>query len=324
MDQVLLPKYVLDHTGLAAAARRRVAREAGLEDWMLSSGDAMVSSDCQLRLWELAEHELDDSDVALRAAAAYAPGKLGLHDYLLTTAPTLQEGLAACKPFLNTITTNYDFDLAASDDSEVTVAIQLFSGEGRARELAMQFAVVANVVRARRLTGRRVAPVRVGFRQQAPGRTDRLVELLGTTRVDFGMPTDHITFRLGDLDSRLTTADPVLARIVRRYAETIPAPSPVVTTWTDRMHGILLSMLGEEPVTINVVARRMATSGRSLQRRLAEEGTTWTAELDRARRARWDRVERSHPKVTGETAREMGYADVRALRRAHRRWSHMR
>ncbi|NUP27872.1 MAG: AraC family transcriptional regulator [Nocardia sp.] len=321
MDHILLPKYVLDSVGLAPAQRWRLARESGLEDWMLSSSDAMVSSDSQLRLWELAEHALEDPCVALRAAAFYTPGKFGLHDYLLATAPTLREGLAACKPFMDTITTNFDFEVAAAKEAEMSLDIRLHDGVGRARELAMQFAVVTNVVRARRLTTRQVTPVRVGFRQRAPRRHDRLVELLGTTRVDFDMPTDRVTFRVADLSSRLKTADPILAAILGRYAETVPLSRPVVTTWSARLHDVLRSMLGEEHVTVEAVARRLATSKRSLQRRLTEEGTTWSAELDRARRARWERVQRSHSPAGFDTARQVGYADTRALRRARQRWS---
>ncbi|MBF5000571.1 hypothetical protein IRT45_25850 [Nocardia sp. BSTN01] len=63
---------------------------------------------------------------------------------------------------------------------------------------------------------------------------------------------------------------------------------------------------------------RLAVSPRTLQRRLAESGTTWRRELDLARRS----VAGSVAETTTQSALayRLGYSDARALRRAARRW----
>jgi AraC-like DNA-binding protein len=84
----------------------------------------------------------------------------------------------------------------------------------------------------------------------------------------------------------------------------------------------LLVLLGDGRVTIERVARYLATSSRSLQRRLADEGTTWTRELDRARSAVVERGSRAQPDATqAALARRAGYSDAGALRRARQRWT---
>lgn len=62
----------------------------------------------------------------------------------------------------------------------------------------------------------------------------------------------------------------------------------------------------------------MASSRRSLQRRLAEEGTTWRRELGRDRRKG---LENQYPRNRNDMARQLGCSDARALRRAYQRWS---
>ncbi|WP_084467036.1 AraC family transcriptional regulator ligand-binding domain-containing protein [Nocardia arthritidis] len=56
-------------------------------------------------------------------------------------------------------------------------------------------------------------PVRVRFRQAAPRRHDQFVETFGTTRIEFGTPTDQLVFRAADLAQPLTTADPMLETV---------------------------------------------------------------------------------------------------------------
>ncbi|MEV0252129.1 AraC family transcriptional regulator ligand-binding domain-containing protein [Nocardia sp. NPDC050712] len=318
-DIALLPKAILDGAGLTDQARGRLAAEAGLPGWALASPTTTVSGRVHLRLWELIEYEFDDPGMALRIADTYVPGQMGVHDYLIATAPTWGAGLARSRPFLSTITSNFAFALVEedADDDEVSIDIELLDGHGRGRELAMQYAAAANTVRARHITGQRICPSRIMFRQRAPKTHRHFAELFGTVNVDFGAPSDRLTFRAADLSLPLRTADPMLAAVMSHYAEGLAAPAPRATTWTEEVHRQLVALLPAGGATVDLVARRMLTSRRSLQRRLAEEGTTWTAELDKARRIE---LQRSAPAVsTTELARRLGYSDSRALRRALRR-----
>ncbi|MGP3690116.1 helix-turn-helix domain-containing protein [Streptomyces sp. IBSNAI002] len=68
------------------------------------------------------------------------------------------------------------------------------------------------------------------------------------------------------------------------------------------------------------VARRMAVSTRTLQRRLDEHGTTWNEEAEGLRRARITRLLHDTDLGIDAIAARSGYADARALRRAVQRW----
>jgi AraC-like DNA-binding protein len=69
---------------------------------------------------------------------------------------------------------------------------------------------------------------------------------------------------------------------VRRHATmTPPARS---TRWSDQVGTALEAALAEGKFSLAEVARRLDVGPRTLQRRLADEGTTWSRELDQARR----------------------------------------
>lgn len=322
VEHVAFSNFILGSSGLNGTTRRHLARAAELPEWVLETGDTMVSSNYQLNLWELVEHALDDPHVALRVGKTNTLGNFGLHDYLFSTAPTLAEGLARSEQHANMITTNIGFAVSGDSEEEANADVRLLHGHGRGRELATQFALAAVVTRARNATGRDVHPVRIRFRQSAPRRHQPFVEMFGTRHVEFGAPTDQITFRAADLELPLRTADPALAQILARCAAALPPAPRLELTWAGQVQQALLVLLGDGRVTIERVARYLATSSRSLQRRLADEGTTWTRELDRARSAVVERGARSRPDVTqAALARKVGYSDAGALRRARQRWS---
>jgi AraC-like DNA-binding protein len=111
-------------------------------------------------------------------------------------------------------------------------------------------------------------------------------------------------------------ADPALARILARYAATLPPPPDL--TWRQHFRLLLTEALGDGGASLNAMARRMAVSPRTLQRQLAEHGTTWRSELDAARRRRVDLPGDDDP---ASLAHRLGYSHAKSARRAVRRWT---
>jgi AraC-like DNA-binding protein len=276
----------------------------------------MISPHYALRLWELAEHALEDPQLAITFADHFQPGELDLYDYLFTTAPTLRDGMDLSGRYLYLLTTNGQLRAETETEREVTYSYRYLTADGRGADLALQLAVSVFCARARAGTGRPVVPVRVALRQRAPRSHRGFSEAFGTTRVDFDAPVTTFTFRARDLDLPMLGADPVLARILARYAATLaPPPDP---TWQRHFRGLLTEALDDGAANLAAMARRMAMSPRTLQRHLAEHGTSWRLELDSARRWRADQLRNDDPAIL---AHHLGYSHSKSARRAVRRWS---
>ena len=120
------------------------------------------------------------------------------------------------------------------------------------------------------------------------------------------------------LDLPMRGAEPGLARILNRYAASLAAPLPV--TWYGHFQRLLAQSIEAGSPSLERVAQRMAVSPRTLQRHLAEHGTTWRAELTAARQHRAVQARQSGPVSAAALARRLAYADPRSVRRALRRW----
>lgn len=317
-DTLIFPRYLLGAAAAGGADARQLAREARLPAWALNVDRGMLPSRYAMVLFELAERALGDPDIAMTVMDRHQVGELDLFDYLFTTAGTLREGLETDSRYMHLVTTRLQRQVEAETDRETTYSYRQAEPGGRGEDLCLQFSVAALYARARAATGQPVRPVRIAFAQSAPRSHRRLAEGLGTRTVDFGAPITTLTFSARDLDLPMRGADPSLARILNRYAASLPAP-PLVT-WHGHFQQLLARSIEAGSPSLESMAKQMAVSPRTLQRQLAEHGTTWRDELNAVRQRRALKARQSGTVSTAALARQLAYSDPRSVRRALRRW----
>ncbi|MGW4242545.1 AraC family transcriptional regulator ligand-binding domain-containing protein [Nocardia sp. NPDC004722] len=316
-DSILMARFALERAAGAGLDADRIARLAGVPAWREGGEGTRVSSRYCLRVWELLEQETGDPDIALRVTEESTPGEFGLLEYLFVSADDLGAALDACMRHTGSVTTSYRLRIAEQDEHEVRYEVLAAVDDCRGRELLLQAAFALIVGRARAATRCPLVPVRMTFRQPAPADTGQFTALFGTRAIDFDAVSDTVTLRTADLALPMKSADPELTTVLLSYAATLPATPEFGVTWLDQLGAALDAALEEGPATLEAVARRLLTSPRSLQRRLADAGSTWRREVDRARRRRLRRAEHLS---RAQQAEFLGYADPASLRRAVNRW----
>lgn len=115
-------------------------------------------------------------------------------------------------------------------------------------------------------------------------------------------------------------ADAVLSEHFRDAAERALARVAPAASWSARVARAVSSHLAEGIPTLGAIARELGTSERTARRRLADEGTTFAALVERVQR------ERAEELVAGslplrDVAFALGFADATAFSRAYRRWT---
>jgi AraC-like DNA-binding protein len=192
--------------------------------------------------------------------------------------------------------------------------------------MASQYALAAVLFRARYVAGREIRPLHVALMSNAPARHRELADPFGARRLDFGVGTTAMTLASDDLSLPLPDADARLGAVLRQHAADVIAaqasswsvqspPSP----WADRLRQVIAAQPAGGGLSLPGVAGALALSPRSLQRRLAEEGTTWRDLVDSVRRDRAAALPAQGLSRKAVAAR-LGFADTRALHGALHRW----
>ncbi|WP_018352666.1 AraC family transcriptional regulator [Longispora albida] len=207
------------------------------------------------------------------------------------------------------------------DGALVTVRYSTGTAEQDVVTAVEQFGIGLMITRARAAAHRDIRPVSVSFRHRAPAVPGPLAELLGTRNIAYGAPANTVTFLRSDVAAPLPGHHPGLLGILRAHADSTLAEARPVRTWLEAFHAAACQASAEEPnPSLATIAARMGTTTRTLQRRLAEHGTTWRTEAEAARAQRACELIRASQLPLHAIAARTGYSDPRALRRAVRRW----
>jgi len=317
-ESVVVPRFIATAATRGRRDAESLARTAGLPNVLRDAETSRVPSARTYRLWGEVLAHTERPDAGLLTAACYRPGLLDVFDYLMSSAPTVGEGLTRAAAHLHLVSSNSVLTVEEQGD-EVTICYDVRHGEDELRGVVAEFALGVLTAQLRHATGTALSPRRIGFTHRAPRRHTGYVAAFGSAQVDFGAPADTITLHRQDLERPLATADPALAAIMLRAAAALPPPRFLDACAVPGLHAVIAAQLPGGRPSLGEAARRLAISPRTLQRRLGESGTTWRAELDAVRREQADGLchESAGP---DQRAVRLGFAESRSLRRAMSRW----
>jgi AraC-like DNA-binding protein len=192
--------------------------------------------------------------------------------------------------------------------------------EGFERQIA-EWGTTAFVAALRRLTARHLVPRRMTFVHRREGEVRELAEFFGCP-IHFGTDRQSMVFAKKDLLLPIRSADRYLLNILKEFCEEALRLRKVPPTPTHaRVEKVLLEALPNGQATIAKVAEALAMSTRSLERRLNEEGTSYTAVLRELRRDLAMQYLRDKTLGVGQIAWLLGYSEVSSFNHAFRRWT---
>ncbi|MBX3250118.1 MAG: AraC family transcriptional regulator [Myxococcales bacterium] len=244
--------------------------------------------------------------------------RIASHGYLglaAMTARTIGEALAIAIRFAPTRTRAISLRLDVDDDEAALVLVE-HTDLGTARD-AFVFALLTGIWKiGDALTG---APVEgsaeVAFDE--PAYFARFAKLAPPVR--FGRPSTRLLFRRAHLETPLVTGDPAASRLTLEQCERELEALGLGAHLSQRVQALLPAPDGGVR-TLDEVARAVHVSPRTLKRRLADEGTSFSALVDAHRHRRaLDLLAGSLS--LDEIASRLGYSDLANFSRAFRRWT---
>ncbi|MFF2396975.1 AraC family transcriptional regulator [Nocardia sp. NPDC058114] len=298
-----------------------LAERAGLPPVALDSDDILISDLVAARVLESAARLLDCPDLGLRVAGRQDLGMLGPLSLAIRNAPTVADALECASRYL--FLHAQGMSIAMEDDPDgargvlalrygVSAGGRVISVQGVDLGLGFLHRTIELLVGGRYglrsvdLPYRPVAPIALYERFfGAPVRVARPAANLRVPRSITTLP--------------LSGADESLMRLAMTFlAEQAPS-HPALPTGT-QVHAALQQSLGTAPAEIGVVARLLAVHPRTLQRRLAAEGTSFAAILDEVRRNQTHRYLTTTDMPMSQIAALVGLSEQSTLTRCCRRW----
>jgi AraC-like DNA-binding protein len=292
-------------------------RELAIPRSLLEDGHARLPATLVFRAIERAGALMRDEAFSLHAAEAIPLGTIDVLDFAMRSSLTMREALERAARYYALIDDLSELRLEERDGVATLIASRQVASSPRvATELlfAMIFA------RGRQLTGRVWPLVEVRFRALAPKDPAAHARFFGAP-VRFGCARNEIVFDAAWLDTPCVEHDAALATFFDRHADVLLERVAGAPAFLRRVKlAIAESIRGSDPA-LEMTAKRLATSARTLQRRLEEAGTSHTALVEDVRRDLSFELLANPAISLGEIGYLVGFRDASAFYRAFRRWT---
>lgn len=262
---------------------------------------------------------LGEPFLALRLPGELPLRRYGLAELAARSSATLREGLGRMAKYASLVYPGLECAL----DEEGEEARWIQSTPGRARGLgriAHEYGLAYVLAHARQETGETIAASRVWFAHPRPPDLGPLHRFFATRALDFGADGSGFALARTALDLPMKSGDPRLLATAEDLAEVAlraqPRPSAFAEVVAARVEGMLAT-----DASIDAVARAMHMSPRTLQRRLDDEGGSFSEVVDSVREALARRWLTEEARTLTEIGYALGFADLATFSRAFKRWT---
>src|SRR5215475_1023484 len=289
----------------------RLTKGVGLHRLNLSDPDVLIPTASVLELLERSALAAGAEDFGLRMAAKRSLAHLGPIGLVAREQPTLRDALKLFERHFRLYTETLMLNIDEQGDIG-SIRVQLtLAMRGSARQtIELIVGIVFRTLKA--LAGDQWSPEYVSFSHAPPrGRTTH--SSFFKSRPYFDDAFNGIALRKSDFNAPIATADPVIARYVRHYLEDAMAQPAVLIDATVRQ--LVFALLPSGRCTSSLLACHLGIDRRTLSRRLATRGTTFSAIVNNVRLELVQRHIRTEKRTLTETAQLLGFSSLATFSR---------
>jgi AraC-like DNA-binding protein len=297
----------------------QILEAAGLDLATLDDPDVRLPVEQVEALWRKAYELSNDPNLALHAIEVLPFGSYRVIDFLASSAPTVGAALAKVADYFPIVNAVVRLPYVVGD-REVTFGVESPLRPATVTRPYAEYTLAAVFLRVRIATNQQFPLIRVEFSHPAPpdiSEHERIFEC----PVFFGCDACRMVLARAVWDMPRTGSDPHLFAVLETHArmllDQVPHPDDIVNSVAQ---AIAEELRGGNP-QLETVAKRLAMSPRTLQRRLRERGVLFNDLLDTARfRAAKTYLAKSDVAGT-EVAFLLGFVEQSSFNRAFKRWS---
>jgi AraC-like DNA-binding protein len=309
--------HLADLVASMGIATETLLADAGLDRSALTVPGAVLAVSVMEELVTKARTLTRNEAIGIQLGLEMRASAHGYLGFAAMTASTLREALETATRFVPTRTNALGLRLQV-EERTASLVIDERADFGSARDVIL-FAITIGIRQiGNALTGRDLKGS-FDFAIARPSYLDRFASFEGVMR--FAQPTTRLVFDASDLDLPLTMSDPVSRKIAysecERSLEEL-GEGEVLARVRD-----LVARDGAGFRSLEEIAMELRFSARTLKRRLATAGVTYSDVLAEQRRDTAIRLLRSQALSLDEVAERLGYSDTSNFRRAFRRWTGM-
>ena len=293
--------------------------QAGLTVAQARDPKIRIPVQAQIKFLNLVAQALQDEFLGIRLAEQIDLREVGLLYYVMASSDTLGNALRSAARYSKL--QNEGIHIIYREGTDVSVSFQYFGVARHADRHQIEFFVTTPLRICRELTGLDLTPLKIELVHHRAKVPMEFTNLFGPD-IRFNCEIDEVTYPKSAGAASITKADPYLnSLLVQYFEEALANRSCRSTAWRLKVENAIASFLRHGRPQIEEISKELGVSPRTLTRRLALEGTTFTKVLETLRFDLAKRYLQDGDLPISEVAWLLGYQETSAFDHAFKRWA---
>jgi AraC-like DNA-binding protein len=323
-----VPAIASIRASVLAPLVEQIDRRSGKTDLMLASHGilrsqledpyAMIPMARYVAIFEEAALITGEPSLGARLGTLFKPSDIGPIGVLFSISGTIRAGFERLAKYVNTVqsaTSSGVFE----EDGNLVWSYKLEDTRMWPRRQDSEFSVAASCQLVRSCFAKSWKPLEVHFEHLAP-RDRSILERIFRCPLTFGETANRIIVSGSDANRLYRHEDPALSTVLERHVAELVGNTVTSGSIGEQVRALIGIYLGHKPITLPAMAAELKISVRTLQRRLADEGTSLRHLVRETRQTITATQLEAHVQKS-RIAEVLGYADSTVLWRARRGWN---
>ena len=313
-----LPIIILDCAEQHGMDRRELMRLASLDPRILDDPDSRVPMSSLLKLWAAIAERAPSVAVGVRFGGSVRARQLGIVGYAMYYSRDLRDAFLRLARYIHIISEAVQFEVKEHGE-ETSLTFHAHPALVALRHpVDAQLAAVLTI--GRELSETALIPLEIHSPLPRSDDASAYREVFRCP-VHFDCPESAIICTKAQMALPITASDPTLSGYLDQLAGiTMGSLGGADEQFVDQVRRALWSELPGGRPNLWRTASDLGISARTMQRRLRETGTSYSALLDELRRELADDLLGDKKLAVAEVAFLLGYSEPSAFQRAFRRW----
>ena len=320
MMDVRMARFVVDDLRRRRLPVDGLLKEVGLQKADLASSEGRVPYASGVRLIERAARLAGDTSYGLHLGTFLDAREYGLLGFVALNSPTLMDAMINLQRFYKIVREDGEFEIERSA-KQVTLRLRESDPELRGLRHNTDFIIAMFVRGCRDLTREAICPVRVEFMHAEPAETVDYTEILGCP-VKFDAEWTSLIYDEEATRLPVQGANAKLLPILELACRKVLGPTtPKAQDLVREVRQLIIERLPTGSANFDAIADVLKMSSKTLERRLAKRGQSFSALLDATRCETVKHYLEETDMRLSQVAYMAGYTEPATLVRAFKRWT---
>jgi len=318
--RVFVLQAIIQNLPSAGAQLKALLTRHGLSDARIGDPNARIDMRDYLEFFEDAARTFEDPVLGARLGFALRPGDLWPMGLLLMQASSIGSALSYYARYASAFQTATTFSVQ-SDPGGLMCTYKVHAD--LAPNLLRQdneFTLACICSQLRTAFDSNWRPLEVQFEHATNGQASALQRIFGAP-IRFGQTRNSIIVERREADLQYRTEDREFINILNQHMASVIASNNDDLSATEQVRALVSVRLGLAPVELPFLASELGVTARTLQRRLADEGTS-LREILRGYREKMAAAYLAQGNMSiEEISTALGYAESTVFSRAFKIWT---